>query len=382
MVGEKFTADHAEFPPSSLGNMERCPGFRNRENEPSESAKRGTRIHKALETDSIQMLPSKHEIAVAQMCRDYMDAIIQERGVPFDQDIRERAGKMVMDLGGEDVKTFGTPDRILIYGDEAEMFDFKSGFLEIKDAAENPQAWAYTIGAFQKYPFLKSIRFHILIPNRDEVFHHTFTPDDLASMKLRLNTIIRRAMEFDWNNYELILKLQDRLNPQPELCEYCKNQTECPALAAKHLKVAAKVGGGLPIPESLQVSKDRPEDIAHILRLAPLLIAWATAQKKKALELTLKEGIEIPGFVRLSRKTDRSVKSVLGAWEALKDKIKLEEFLSACGMISIPELEEFFKKHAGKGQKGKAVRDMETKLRHAGVWGDQGDIFYLKEQKQ
>jgi uncharacterized protein DUF2800 len=380
---ENFSADHAEFPPSSLGNMERCPGFRNSKNSSqSEAAERGTRIHKALETDTIQTLPTKHEIGVAQMCQDYMDAIIQEHGVPFDQDIRERAGKMVMDLGGNDIKTFGTPDRILIYGVNAEMFDYKSGYLAVKDVEENAQAWAYVIGAFQKFPFLKTIRFHILIPNRDEIFHHTFTPDDLPSMKLRLNTIIRCAMEIDWSDATKVLQQQDKLKPDSELCEYCEFQTECPALAAKHLKAAKKLGTGLPIPDSLQVSKDRPQDIAHILRLCPLLEAWAKAQRKKALDLSLKDGVDIPGFVRLTRKTDRAVKSVTGAWEAVKDKVSLLEFLSVCGSISIPELENFFKKKAAPRQKGKAIRDMETRLRHAGVWADQGEIFYLKEQKQ
>lgn len=382
MLEEVFHADHAEFPPSSLGNMERCPGFRNRTGETNEAAERGTRIHKALETNKIADLPSKFEIDVAQMCRDYEDGVIQERGVPFDKDIRERAGRLRMDLGGNDIKTFGTPDRILIYGDEAEMFDYKSGYLQVTDVQENAQAWAYIVGAFQRYDFLKSIRFHILIPNRDEIFHHTFTREDLGNMKLRLNTVIRCAMEFDWTKPDLILSLQHKLNPQPELCEYCQFQTECPALAAKHLKVAAKLGPGLPIPESLQVDKSRPEDIAHILRLCPLLEDWAKAQRKKALELNLKEGVHIPGFERRSRRTDRAVKSVEGAWEAVKDRISLTEFLSTCGSISIPELEAFFRSHAAKNQKGKASRDMETRLRHAGVWADQGEIFYLKEQKQ
>ncbi len=148
------------------------------------------------------------------------------------------------------------------------------------------------------------------------------------------------------------------------------------------MKVAANLGTGLPIPESLQVSKERPEDIAHILRLVPLLEVWAKSQRKKALELTLKDGVEIPGFIRCSRRTDRAVTSVVGAWAAVKDKIDLNDFLSACGNISIPELEEFFRKNAGTGQKGKASRDLETRLRHSGVWADRGEVYFLREQKQ
>lgn len=372
---------HAEYPPSSLGNMEKCPGFRNRKNVVTPATERGDRIHKALETNTVELLEDE-ERGIGQMCVDYMDGIIQEhRPALFDQDIRERQGKMLMALGG-DLETYGTPDRILIYGTLGEMFDFKSGYTEITDAEDNAQAWSYVIGAFQKYPQLETIKFHILIPVRDEIFTHTFQRSDLPIMKLRLNTIIRGAMEFDWSELDKIRPLVHKLNPQPELCEYCENQTNCPALLALTIKAAAKLGPGLPLPDDLLVNKERPEDIAKILRLCPIFEEWAKKQRAKALELVLSENVNIPGFKRMMRRTDRAVTSVLGAYNAIKDKISLADFLTACGSISIPSLEEFFKKAAKQGQKTKAIRDMEVRLRHAGVWKEQGTIHYIKEDKK
>lgn len=371
-------AAHATYPPSSLGSLERCPGFKNRSGDKTPSSLKGDRIHAALEKDTTESL-DQDERAIAQMCKDYIDGVIAEhRPALPDKDIRERKGKIVMDLGAG-IKDFGTPDRLLIYGDFGEMFDYKSGYREVPDPEQNAQAWAYVLGALQKYPQLSAIKFTILVPNRDDVLFHEFTRADVPRMKLRLNTIIRRAMEIDWSHIEDFV---ERLNPGPELCEYCEHQTTCPALAAKHLSVAAVVGEGLPVPKSLIVSKKRLDDIPKILRLAPLLEAWAKEARAEALRLNLQEGVDIPGFKRQNRKTDRAVSSVPGAWEAVKEKINLKQFLAACATVSLPKLEEFFKAVAPKGQKSKADRDLECKLRDAGVWIEQGEIYYLKERKK
>jgi hypothetical protein len=166
------------------------------------------------------------------------------------------------------------------------------------------------------------------------------------------------------------------------LCEYCQYQTVCPALAKKALSAARVLGPGLPLPTTMVVESSRPEDIARMLRLAPIFVAWAERVRKDALKLNLETGLEIPGFKRQVRKTDRSVNSVWGAYDAVKDKVSLRDFLSICTGVSIPQLEEFFKKTAKHGEKAKATRNMEARLRDAGVWNAQGEIFYLKEAKK
>lgn len=366
---------HAKYSPSTLGLLEKCPGFLNRQTK-SEASEAGDRIHAALEANKLRVLVDD-ERAIAQMCRDHIDGVIQERRPALpDFDLREQA--VNIDLGGG-LTTFGTPDRTLIYGPSAEIFDYKSGRLAIKDAEENAQAFSYVIGAFQTYPEVERVTFTFLVPNRDEVLSHTFARADIPDMMLRLNTITRRAMEIDWSH---IGDFFDRLNPGPELCEYCAHQTECPALAAKHLSVAAQIGKGLPVPKSLSVTKDRPEDIRDIMRLIPLMEAWCKNQRAEALRLNLQEGVEIPSFKRFSKKTDRAVNSVLGTWEAVKDRVTLNNFLAICGSVSLPGLEKFFKDTMAKGQKAKAGRDLECRLRDANVWIAQGEIFYLKEIKK
>jgi hypothetical protein len=108
---------HATFPPSSLNNFKRCPGFRNRTEggEGVRSAERGTRIHKALEKGAIEDLQDEGERHLAQILKDYTDGIIQEN-LPKLPDIDRKELRLEIDLGGG-VTTFGTCDRLLIYKD-------------------------------------------------------------------------------------------------------------------------------------------------------------------------------------------------------------------------------------------------------------------------
>lgn len=369
--------DHATYPPSSLSNFEKCPGFRNRSSggEGSESAERGTRIHKALEKDAIDDLKDDQEKGLAQIFKDYVDSVIQEN-LPKLPDLDRREIRLKMDLGGG-LSTFGTCDRLMVYGKTAKMFDYKTGYREVADAETNAQAWCYVLGAFQKYPQLEEIEFTFLVPNRDEVLFHTFKRDDLPDIRLRLNTIIRRAMAIDWS------KPVDpsKLSPQPSLCEYCQYQAVCPALAAKALKVGTKLSPGLPVPDSVLIDPKRPEDIPHLLRLAPLLEEWAKGVRKEALRLNLEEGLEVEGFKRIERKTPRGVTSVLGAYKAVKDIIPLDDFLIACASVSIVDLEDYFASLVKRGGKGKARQELENRLRSADVWKDESKVYYLKEQK-
>lgn len=367
-------AQHAKFNPSSLGMFERCPGYRNRSGT-NPQAEAGTRAHEALEKDEIPKLPEK-ERAAPQLCQDYIDALIVERGLP-DKEYREV--RFTIDLGG-DIKTFGTCDRFMKYSNHGEMLDFKFGYMSVTDAETNAQAWAYVIGAFQRWPDLLTITFTFLVPNQDEITTHTFDCTDLPKMQLRLNTIIRRAMEVGEN----LGKFETLLNPQPGLCEFCSQQTQCPAIAARALKVAKGIAEGLPVPADLAVSADRPDDIQHLLRLAPLLENWAADIKATALKLNLQEGLEIPGFIRQERNTPRSITSVAGAWDTAKDLgVDIEDFLLTCTGISIVELESAVRAAAGtkRGAKGAASNKMEKELRARDLLKEQTKYHYLREER-
>lgn len=360
--------DHAQFSPSSLGMFEKCPGFLNR-NEETESSLKGTRIHHALEKDTIDDLDDE-ERPIARMCQDWIDGAIADRRPTLpDKSFREIKLNIYLGAG---LNTFGTCDRLLIYGKFGLMIDFKTGHRAVTDAEQNAQAFAYVIGAFQKFPELDEIQFVFLLPTRGEESGHLFKRSDVPEMQLRLSTIIRRAMDADPKLY----------SPQPELCEYCARQSTCPKLAEKALKIAAKLGPGLPVPVSHLVDGTKPEDIPHLLRLAPLMEAWAKGVREAALKLNLEDGIEIPGFIRQTRKTPRGVTSVMGAWEAIKNQVSLEEFLLTCSKVSMPQLEDLVAEKAAYGEKGKARKELENSLRHRDLLREESEYYFLRESKK
>src|SRR5258708_40041624 len=112
---------HAQFAPSALESMEACPGFRNRKNK-TEASLRGDRVHAALQKDTLGELVNE-ERAIAQMCKDYIDAAMLERGRRPQYEYRELT--VDIDLGAG-ITTFGTFDRLLIYDNEGDVYDYKS----------------------------------------------------------------------------------------------------------------------------------------------------------------------------------------------------------------------------------------------------------------
>src|SRR5260370_27976300 len=99
------------------------------------------------------------------MCKDYIDAAMIERGRRPQYEYRELT--VDIDLGAG-ITTFGTFDRLLIYDNEGDVYDYKSGYRLINDAENNAQAWSYVIGIFQKFSFLQKLNFTFLVPIRDE----------------------------------------------------------------------------------------------------------------------------------------------------------------------------------------------------------------------
>ncbi len=372
-ISKNMPSEHAQFSPSALASLERCPGWRSTGGT-NPAAERGTMIHAALEKDTLHTLEDEDRNQ-AMLCRDFIDGYLADR-LPAQPETDLREVRLTMQLGNGR-ESFGTCDRLIIFGQEAALFDFKMGRLSVDDAETNPQGEAYATGVLQQYPQVENVTVHFLQPARDWVSFHTFTRADLPRMILRHSTIIARAEANNPAQYA----------PAPSLCEWCAQQATCPALASKALLLSTKFASGLPLPENPVVSTERPEDIPHLLRLAPLMEAWARGVRAAALQASLEDGLEIDGFRRYERSTGRAVNSVIGAYEAVKDVLSLDEFLTACGTVSVPDLEEVFAERARqdatkkRGKVGAARQDLENRLRDADVLKEPGTIFFLREKK-
>ena len=90
--------------------------------------------------------------------------------------------------------------------------------------------------------------------------------------------------------------------------------TDYALLIARKTKAA-----GFPLPEELDPANiTDPKQIGVLRQLAPLMEDWAEAVKKRAWELAVKEGWDIPGFKKAHVNTKRVIQSAEAAWGLLK----------------------------------------------------------------
>lgn len=355
--------DHAEHSPSQLKSFEVCPGYKPREGS-NPAAERGTRIHEALEVEDISRLIDSNEQAIAQRCYDYVLQL--EEG----HTLKHKEVRFEIALGGGE-STFGTCDLCLEFANRSmRLIDYKTGYGAVEDAEINTQAWAYTIGAFQKFPDVELVEFYFLMPVRDEVSYAVFKREQLPEMKLRLQTIIKRAKD------------GKIFNPQAGVCDYCGNQASCPALAKKALLIANKYPKtGFEIPADITGDAADPTELAQLLKLAPIMESWAESIRELARGKAVNEGWELPGFRLQEQKAARKITSALKAYEAIKEIVPLKDFLAACSKVSVPDLETYFAESIPRGKKKQAKQQLVDRLTDAGCLQQEGTFHVLKQEK-
>ena len=357
---------HAEHGPSSLKYKEICPSWRNRDTK-NWASEKGDRIHEAMEFDDPSKCANDDERGIYEALQGFVAQIINGKQVSRDH----REIKVQIDLGAGR-GTFGTCDRFIVYSNNtADAIDYKTGFGAIDDAEINIQGQAYVLGLFQKFPHVDEITMYFLVPARDEASMHTYKRADMGDIKLRVSTVIERA------------ELGGSYNPQPGVCDYCGNQARCTALAEKALLIAKRYDtDGLEIPESVHGSdQDDPKKIAELLTLVPIMESWASGVRKRATEVAVDQGLELPGFKVIEMTKPRSITSALGAYEAVKDSVELRDFLTAVDKVSMTKLEEIFAQKAARGTKAKTRAALEGKLRDLGVLQDEGVTYQLRKNK-
>jgi hypothetical protein len=276
---------------------------------------------------------------------------------------------------------FGSIDELIVFKDQkrADVCDYKFGRNPIEDADVNPQTLAYAIGTFQLFPYLEEITVHFIIPRRDELLRHTFTRDDLAPMIDRVKLIVQRA-HADPPQY----------NPNTEGCGWCGKRAVCPALADKLLPIAKKYTSSSEDFEIALMDKmdpaliDDPETISKMKSVATILDKWGSAVNKRALEMAVEGGIEIPGYGLHFRAASSKVDDTQAAYDSLSNLMSPEEFMGAC-TVSVPALSKVVKNKLPHGEKNKARSKIEQSLMASGVLPDEDDVVttpYLRKQKK
>lgn len=346
---------HAEFGPSTLKYFEIAPMYRPRHDDTNEAAEKGTRIHLACETGNLDELVDEERLIAEQMLAA-VDMIKARHKLPADVEDHKEIRLYMKTPSG--IETFGTCDRLFRNKNEGIMIDYKTGRNAIDDPEVNAQTQAYVAGAFQKFPELQVVHFYFIVPVRDEVLFATYKRAQLPDLLLRITAIIARA------------KAATTCNPQPGVCDFCArlHDADCKHIENKALVLARKYQfDGYVVPDQVHSSEVTDgKTMGALLRLSRLMKDWSEAVAYRAKQMAFEEGQEIDGFTKLKVGGKTSVLSTLGAFNALKDKMSPEDFMSCC-TLDMGKAEKFFSDSAAKGSKSAAIEDMKDTLTDAGL---------------
>lgn len=359
---------HAEFGPSTLKYFEIAPMYRPRHEDTNEAAEKGTRIHLACETGNLDALVDEERLIAEQMLAA-VDMIKARHKLPADVEDHKEIRLYMKTPSG--IETFGTCDRLFNNKNEGVMIDYKTGRNAIDDPEVNAQTQAYVAGAFQKFPELQVIHFYFIIPVRDEILFATYKRAQLPELLLRISTIIARA------------RTATTCNPQPGVCDFCSRQASCQHLVDKALVLARKYQfDGYVVPDQVHSSEVTDGKTMGALKtLARLMKSWAEAVDFQANRMAFEEGQEIEGFSKIKVKGKTSVISTLGAFNALKDKMSPEDFMSCC-TLDMGKAEKFFSDSAAKGGKTAAIEAMKDTLTDAGLLVQGEGSFQLRVKRK
>jgi len=353
---------HAEYGPSSLKYFETCPSYENRKEkedaELHEMTVAGTRIHHALEREDPESLQDEGEQMLAWQMMNKVYSNEEMFGVSEGEKFNEI--RLQIDLSNH--QTFGTMDRLAVYGNVAVAHDYKCGWTPVDDAEINSQAWAYTLGVFQRFPKVEIVYFYFLVPRQNTITMAAFLRDEnveipewweeegqessgtMHDLHLRINLVISKAKKLAGKEF----------NPTPHVCEWCGRKETCQALNDKVLLIYRdRMEDGLVLPEYLDASlMDTPEEIGKARMMVPVLEAWIESVKAKANELAFDEGLDIPGFKKMTKKTKRVVSNAVAAFNVAEGYgVTLPDFIECVGSVHITALEDKIREAAPHGSK-------------------------------
>ena len=275
---------HAEFSPSSLKFVAGCAGYHGKDGS-SSAAEMGTRIHEALEIFDPSALHNEEELRLYEQ----IVAMEQEFLANFPAGgIEHNEIQVTVELNG--TETWGTCDRLIIFGKQAVMADYKTGISIIDSPEKNWQAKAYTIGAFQKFPELDEITFVFYVPQHYASLHYTFyRAYDLQPMIDELSEIIKKgeAVRPKWVDGTPAL---NECTPTVN-CRFCRHEDYCPALGGLVIEVAKKLNPQLP--DIDLESSDDPAVIEELWNIAKIVSNWSDRLKERAMAIA-KDGAVFP----------------------------------------------------------------------------------------
>ncbi len=396
---------HHPYSPSSLQLREACPKFQQRGGPVHEMATIGTKQHNAVDSQQDdETLPDFRAAAVAECIRHCEErakeypggTVLKEAYLPIDNQAVVISAVEQFTIVDPDTKlecpgfrresysfrgtTAGYIDFAVISADEteAELTDFKFGNNAVEDADNNVQGMGYALGLLKKYPKLEKITVRFIMAHLDLVSECVFLRKDFPAIRLRVCTIVRRAIEAAAREGDFSMA-----TPNNSACLFCGLIGKCPKVAEFVIRLGRKYRP-LEIPESVTPSTlHDPKQVGTGLKLASVVAQWAEAYKRQANAKT----IDSPGFIPegyiLVETQKRKVVKARELIDLAKRFVRPENApaIEACVDVALGSLEDLISTDAPRGSKEKTVEEFGKLALNMGAV-ELGEPFaFLRQQR-
>lgn len=348
---------HHFFSPSSLSRRELCPASYVEEGAvdrsllpPSPYAERGTRIHNLAESYIEILLSSETHVSKADDCESDEERLAWKI-CDFVASERERWGENWIYYTEQKVE-YNEFFETLLYGyydfmalnereKKAYVYDWKTGFRAVEEAADNPQGAAYALAIMQQFG-VNAVEVTFFNPAIGQVSRHTF--NSMEGIAAYIHRVI-----------DACKSPNPAHNVGEEQCRYCAAAQlgTCGAYMAHHnaLDNAAHETAYLPIP------KLDDESLSELYRRCR-----AVAKLSETVESELKGRVEKNGacgdWKIKCQSGGREVTDVAHTWLVAREVMSDSDIIG-CATVSIAKLEKAFGK-AGKAS-GKFKTEKEAK---------------------
>lgn len=374
---------HHPYSPSTLQNLEVCPCYVGKQSEKVHvRTAAGTRAHDVVETgkddaklgdddalaaaECLDFVESRRQLLVSQSEKAYETA--QHLAAPDPEKFAilelKETYLPVDDLKFDDADftTAGYADRILVSHDKtyAEVFDWKFGFWEVEDAANNLQGIAYVLGVFKMFPTVQVVRLFFKQPHLELTSQALFTREQIPALYLRVQVVVAKARESRKSG------TFETARPHVPVCNFCAHIGRCP----KVTDLACRVGHKFyPLAIPADVTPNVVADVAQTemgLKLAQVLLVWCGAFKRQVTDRILRGEAPIPPGQKIQEMQKRQVVDLVKLKETALRYMTPLEYESTLD-TTFGALEEIVSEHAPRGSKSSLVEDFGKALLDSGA---------------
>ena len=356
---------HHKYGPSGLASYEKCPRFEKREQREGEAhpvAIEGTMLHAKVELRDVTNLNSE-QTTMVENALAFMDKHTQGS-----DNVEQETVLDICKKEDDTYVSFGTTDLVAHFYDKkhAVSIDWKFGWTPVAHPETNLQVWCYVVGLFEKYDYIETVDAHVYMARygKSETFSFSRSAD-LNRMKLRILTVVERVEK------------EAEHTPSTEACLYCAAKGTCPALASHALSLVEEK----PFDIVKMVSEiTDPVQMEKVLKAVDLLDPWCKEVKEKAKHMIL-NGDNVLGYGIRERKGSPTMGNPSDVYDAVKDKVTIEEFNSTCD-VKLTKLKKLVREKAPKGTKGLSEELLVSTLKQKSLLTDPEPSLVLYKRKK